>query len=655
MKWILLLLSTAALAQSQEGWWMREPIRWVQTNLREVDTSLDARKLAQQLADFKANVVLFGMGGIVAHYPADLEFHQRSPQLPVGRDTFGEMLRESHARKIRVVGRFDFSKTPKYVFDAHPEWFFRQSDGAPVIYNQLYSTCINGGYYRDYAMRILSEALDRYDVDGLFFNMFGNQSSDYSGRFVGHCHCENCKQLYRQYYNKELPKQPDEQYRQFLFRASREVAAEIGKIIHAKRPHAGYFNYIQESTDGIMSESNTAIKRPLPLWPYASSDNVNRARNSQPEKMSVNLCMQFVDFPWRFVTVPQGEIRLRLWQNVAHGGALAFAINGTMEQNDRQALIAARPIFEWLASNEQYYVKQQSAAKVLLLRGPQRTGRSYSTDAYRGLFRLLSEQHIPFAVSENLDWMATRKFDLVIATDWAPKELERFVAAGGRLLVASPETPEFYAGRGFQRTENLQTYMRVRDKQKFPSLKDADLLMLNGAWTEPSGQGASAALTFVPPSMYGPPEKIHIDLRDTQRSGYFEESLGKGRVAWIPWDAGALYYRLSLDSLGNLLKDSIDNLLPVGRQVRTNAHPLVEMSLMKQGGRTLLHLINLSGHSETAYFEPLPMRGIEIQVEGKFTQARTLRMNSPVQTAADGKYTKIVLPEFRDYEVLVLE
>jgi hypothetical protein len=34
-----------------------------------------------------------------------------------------------------------------------------------------------------------------------------------------------------------------------------------------KRPNAGCFNCIQEFTDGIMSESNTAINRTLPLWP----------------------------------------------------------------------------------------------------------------------------------------------------------------------------------------------------------------------------------------------------------------------------------------------------------------------------------------------------------------------------------------------------
>ena len=125
--------------------------------------------------------------------------------LPPGRDMFGDVLREAHARKIRVVGRFDFSKTPKAVFDAHPEWFFRQANGDPVIYNGLYSTCINGGYYRVQAMKILTEALEKYDVDGLFFNMFGNQSRDYSGHPVGLCHCDVCKRLYREQFHKEIP------------------------------------------------------------------------------------------------------------------------------------------------------------------------------------------------------------------------------------------------------------------------------------------------------------------------------------------------------------------------------------------------------------------------------------------------------------------
>ncbi len=63
---------------SQENWWMEEPIRLVQTNLRETDSDLDAAALAQQIEDFPANTVLFGMGGIRAHYQTRLEDHIKS-------------------------------------------------------------------------------------------------------------------------------------------------------------------------------------------------------------------------------------------------------------------------------------------------------------------------------------------------------------------------------------------------------------------------------------------------------------------------------------------------------------------------------------------------------------------------------------------------
>ncbi len=74
-------LLTNAFAQEggQEGWWMSEPIRWVQTNLRQVDATLDARRLAEQLADMRANVVLMGMGGIAAYYPTEVHITIASP------------------------------------------------------------------------------------------------------------------------------------------------------------------------------------------------------------------------------------------------------------------------------------------------------------------------------------------------------------------------------------------------------------------------------------------------------------------------------------------------------------------------------------------------------------------------------------------------
>jgi len=649
----LLILILTVNAAGQQGWWMREPIRWVQTNLRQTDADLDPARLIGQLADMRANVLLLGMGGIVAYYPPTTEYHYASPNLPPGRDMFGEVLREAHAKGIRVVGRFDLSKTQKAVFDAHPEWFFRQSNGQPVIYNGLYSTCINGGYYRGQAMKILAEALDKYDVDGLFFNMFGNQSRDYGGHPVGLCHCDACRRLYRQEFNKEIPETPDADYRQFMFRSSREVAAAIGDLIHQKRPQAGYFNYIQESTDGIMSESNTAVTRPLPLWPYSASDRVNRARNSQPEKMAVNLNMQFVDYWWRFATVPQNEIALRSWQSLAHGGALTFEVNGTLDLQDRQALNTIKPIFQWAAANQQYFMGETSAARVLLLGEPSDTGRTYSEESYRGLFRLLSEEHIPFAVSDNMDWLGKRDYDVVIAADWAPAALRGYVENGGKLLIASAVPPEFVVARVIRTEADVKGYIRVREHARFPSLKDTDLLMLNGPFTMLKTE-TPPALTLIPPSMIGPPELVHVDMKDTDTPGIVLSTMGKGSVAWLPWNLGALYYRQSLPAHAGLFRDVFAWLQPE-RQIQTNAHRLVEISLMRQGNNTILHLINLTGQSQTGYFDPIPMNAIRVQIQGRFNAATTVRSPGTLPVRVSGGYSEFTVPHLADYELVILQ
>jgi hypothetical protein len=653
MRISLLIIIFAAAAGAQPGWWMTTPVRWLQTNLRQTDSATDPARLVEDAARFRANVLHVNMGGIVAQYPTRVPFHYPSPHLAPGKDFFGDVVRLAHARGIRVVGRFDFSKTPKAVYDAHPEWFFRQANGDPVVYNGLYSTCINSVWYSRHILEILAEALERYEVDGLFFNMFGNQDRDYSGKFVGHCHCDECKRKFREMYRRDLPEKPDSDYQRFMFVSSRRVAAAIGDLIHRKRPGAGYFNYIQEHTDGIMSESNTAVSRPLPLWPYTSSDNVNRARNSQPAKASVNLCMQFVDYPWRFATVPPDEITLRLWQNIAHGGALAFAVNGTLEQQDRQAVEAARPVFEWAAANEQYLSAQQSAARVLLLAGPPGLGRGFSQTSYRGLFRILSEAHIPFAVANNLDWMGRREFDAVIATDWVPPELEAWVKNGGRLLIAHPRPPEFNVAPVLKTHPDIDGYVRVRDPKLFPTLGPTSLLLLDGAFTETAP--APAALTLVPESMYGPPEFIHIDIRDTTTPAIVEARPGRGHVTWLPWDLGTLYYRLSLPAHAAIARDLITRWLPDGGQIRTDAHPLVEMSLMRQNGRTLLHLVNLAGHSQTGYFPAPEMRAINISLAGRFRGAKALRSGLDLTLTASNGRTSLLLPSLKDYELLVLD
>jgi hypothetical protein len=655
---VLSVLSTSAAEQKPARWWMDEPIRFVQTNLRERDSAVDPKRLVQQVAEYRANVFLCNMGGIVAQYPTDVEFHYRSRFLPPGRDLFGEVLKEAHARKIRVVGRFDLSKTEKAVYDARPQWFFVRTNGQPHVFNGLYSACINGAYYREHGIGILTEALQRYDVDGLFFNMFGNPSTDYGGNPMGPCQCDQCKTRFEKRFGRKLPATlNDPDYRGFMRDSSSEVAGMFADLIHRLRPGAGFFTYVDEHTDGIMSESNTAVGRALPLWPYSASDNVNRALNSEPGKMSFNLCMSFVDYNWRFVTVPQAEIRLRLHQNLAHGAPPALVVLGTMDQEDRQSLIAGKSIFEWHEKHPDLYVGQRSAARVLLLGGGQQA-------AYRGFFRLLSEQHIPFAVSSNLKWLDDpgRKFDLVIAPGGgAAPELDRYVKGGGALLIAgaTPLPAPLEIGKVVARRDRVQAAWRVHDHALLPSLKDTNLLMLDGEYVELAAL-EKPLLTLIPPAMGSPPEKVWADKVETTIPGLVIAARGAGRIAYVPWDVGGLYYRHSSQGHAGLMADVIDHLLVPrgGRQLRTNAHPLLEITVMRQPSRnrTLVHFVNVSGHSSTAYFAPVEMRDVRVELAGRFPTAMAVALNQKLQvTAGNDGMTAFTLPRVGEYEVVVLE
>jgi hypothetical protein len=336
---------------------------------------------------------------------------------------------------------------------------------------------------------------------------------------------------------------------------------------------------------------------------------------------------------------------------MAQGAGPAFVALGTLDQEDRSGILAARPVFQWHARHQDLYVGQQSAARVLLLTG--------STNSYRGFYRILSEQHIPFAVSSDPARLegGTREFDLVIAPSGAQPALEKYVRSGGRLLVAGPSAPEFAGFKVVRRWPNTRSsYLRVHDHHLLPSLKNTQLVFLDGEYLEVESS-PGAPLTLIPPSMFGPPEKVHIDRVETNKPGLLLKDIGEGRLAYLPWDVGGLYYRHSSPGHAGLVADLVDHLLPRARLLKTNAHPLVEITVMRQSARnrTLVHFVNVSGHSSTGYFAPVEMRDIDVQVAAGFSRARSVGLNRELPVSRQGGHGRFTLPALQQYDVVVLE
>lgn len=105
---------------NERPWWKR-PLRVIQTNLQVLDTPrMDEARIAAQIEDLGANVLVVNVGGIYAWYPTALPFHTVNPCLPKDHDLLKALLAACHARGIRVVARFDFSKASDRTYQMRP-------------------------------------------------------------------------------------------------------------------------------------------------------------------------------------------------------------------------------------------------------------------------------------------------------------------------------------------------------------------------------------------------------------------------------------------------------------------------------------------------------------------------------------------------------
>ena len=136
--------------------------------------------------------------------------------------------------------------------------------------------------------------------------------------------------------------------------SSRDVAAAIAELIHRQRPEAAFLTYITDHTDGIMSESEHRRRTGAAALAVLGERQREPRAGSEPGKIAINLAMSFVDYPWRYAHVPQPEIQLRLYQNMAHGGPPAFVVVGPDGPAGPDGLIGAKPIFHWHEGHEDF-------------------------------------------------------------------------------------------------------------------------------------------------------------------------------------------------------------------------------------------------------------------------------------------------------------
>ena len=650
-------------AQGDQSWWLT-PQRMLQTNLREIDADMDVDQYVREVKDFGVNVVLFNVGGIVANYPTELEFHWKNTFME--GDLVGEVVPKLHAEGIRVMGRFDFSKLNEEYAVQHPEWLYVSEKGDNVNYNGQVHTCLMGGYQQEYMFKILKEAVTRYPLDAVFFNMIGFKEKDYSGNKHGICQCKNCETSFRAFSGMDLPKRTGDQRSMSKYNEWREVEIEkqfrrVRSLIKSIREDIAICTYTTRHVDVIRQESGKPIGRGTWFDREISQWVLSGSKDRQLTRAAVH----FYHMPMRHSGSAPFLQQRRVWQQMVNGAWLDFYCIGPLSRlEDRAAIGPLRAVFRFHEANAEWLLNTDSAAEVGLL-------YDGNGEDMQGWMQLLSENHVAFDLI-GFGRSELKRYKTIIVpnsrriNEPGARALDQYVKDGGNLLLSGrmPEGMECFGETHLKKTwpQRHSMYLRITpdDKAalKVDGLKDFDLTHLRGEFYEYETSGETH-LKLIHDVMYGPPEKCYYKgVSDIP--GLLLNTYGKGKAALLPFELGRMYREWGNQSHALVAMGTLDHLLQTERRLAVETSALVEITHRKdpQGSFEWISFYNHSGHLENSYHPPVPIRDIRVDFKPQRPVAgiRTLAGSAALSYTSkpDGRI-EMTLPELNDFEVILIQ
>jgi hypothetical protein len=664
-------------------WWNHTPLRFIQTNLNELDAGMDEDLYVQSLVNASVNLVLLNVGGIVASYPSELPYHYRNPYLK--GDMVGNLVTKLHSKGIKVIGRFDFSKINETLAFKNPEWLYVGTDGKYVNYNGQVHTCINGAYQQEYGFGILKEAITTYPLDAIFFNMGGYQTSDYSEVYHGICQCENCKKRFRDSTGFAIPKTADvkdpvfRQYKVFQTSTSQELFLRIKNFTRGLNPN---LVLVHETGELIRSESGTSYTSGED-WNYHGTENVKEVVGSYRDKSPIDNLNYFMGMDFRHTATSPNIGRIYLIEQMLNGGSTGIYVMGRLEnQYDRIFLQTFSDLFGFHKTNEKLFTNLTPLSKVGLVMG--------STPEYRGIMKLLTEEHImfdlikPSAVGSKDAPRKLEEYNAIILGNVTDMDdafisiIDNYVNNGGKLLatgfagindeIGTPLNRLRLQSLGvmadyemFPRTKS--TYLKVDENDKSAlgeeEFKDFDLIMMYSDFLKcKANVSAMSYLKLIPNAMHGPPEKCYImDSDITDFPGVIANSFGKGKAVFIPWQIGSQYGWKGNNGQRALFMAALHKLLKVENALVTDASPLIEMTWMgnRNGSFEWIGMINHSGQIGNSFREPASIHNtaIRFKPQKQVKELWLMRSGTGLKFKQKDGWVECVVQQIDDFEMMV--
>ena len=630
---------------SELVWWKDRAWRIVQTNLREIDMAdMNAQQYVRELQEFNANTVIINTGGIVASYESKIPYH--TPNRFLTGDDLKTVVKACKDAGIRVISRVDFSKVRRTLYEQHPEWAYVSPKGEIIDYHGLIHMCFNSDYQQKIAMDIIREIIREVNPDGIFLNMGGySVALDYTRGYQGICQCENCRKRFRAMYGLELPRADDpddpvyQKYKEFQSITLREYHKDIKQVIAEEKPELLFF-----PIDMIRGEVGTFFDgADQNNYMYKGSELLKLERYSAPEIVSTVTSVDFIDMWYRHAAVSPHEQELRLAQMLANGGFADFYQVGRLDNHpDKSGYEPLKKMFRYHKDHEQDYHANFSATQIALI-SPRETfwskGEMGFPAEYYGWYYLLTQQHYLFDCirMNTVEKVSLEKYNTIILpdvqniSDAAAAKLDAFAKAGGT-VIATGETAQWNERRekrqaialsclgveklGYVGRDYISAYFDIgASRDQFPRFADTQWIYLHDVYCYAQYQpGVKQSMRLIPPHRHSPPEDAY-PTSITDYPAFTVNEFGAGRGVYVPWKPGADHYHFGFPHMGSFMADLLEHVLGIGHVTGSLPEMVeVEHTTRRDGTVDYVHLINYTGHCLKAYYAPVPLSDLVVEL-----------------------------------------
>ena len=654
---------------SLEGYWYEQPMRILQTVLRQPDAAdYDVEGLVQYMEEVHANVLVINGGGIVDYFQNTLPMANVNSYIGE-RDLLAEIVLGCHKAGIKVIARVDFRGVHKERFDLHPDWFARDEHNDPIILNYttpgLYAPCYNGYYRNDHAVEFISQLFEKYNIDGIWHN---------SVNFHHVCYCTQCKDLYFEEYQKRIPVKSDpgleweEYYRWNEIMAGKQLAkmrttvkkfgedksysAEVFDMYRVEQQkHTGinlysaaeYFDFLV-TVSFIANNSYPINYKDL----YYPSGIVRFLKALRPDKSPVIL-FGGNGTEHRYIYDPPLESRLWLWETAGVGGGFWNCyFNGSFPANtmDTRNAYLASDAYKYLRDNEEL-IQNLQPVKDIAVFFSKASGHILGDDDFsqplKGIFRLLEEGHYQygFVTDRDLEAEKLNQFKILIMPNVAALSndhlniIREWVDDGGALIATYQTSLLDEEGRsredfgladvfgvnyeGIVVNTNMDCYQKVLTRNELlKGFEKTELLHNSGRTLMVTPDPEAVAITgYLPKINNQPPENAFPESWESSNPIMVMNKFGSGRAVYFANEAARLNYTIGHPDYKDLLENSINVLLGMDAVLKTNAPSSVHVYLNQSDEDPKVYqlsIVNTTSATHRPLRDLVTVSGIEVSL-----------------------------------------